>query len=209
MQPVIVSFSCYQFLTPKSGDRNWVKLSLITSYLQLDAPIVFDWYLEQTNDIGYEIKLEITLDEGETFERKTRDWLIENIAAYDSSKVFVPESWAQSVVTQLNAELLKHTTDIHEILADNGFFAIRSRSSTVNNTYHKLLAQFLSWTDPIQALLICPRDGNGNPVEYVWIFWDSLRFKNPQLITQIGEVSPPLIVVKGTGYLRYCLEEIT
>jgi hypothetical protein len=188
---------------------NWVKLSLITSYLQLDAPIVFDWYLEQINDIGYEIKLEITLDEGETFERKTRAWLVDNIAAYDSTKVFVPELWAQSVLTQLRARLEKHTNDIQEKLADFGFFAIRSNVSTANNTYHKLLAQFLSWTDQIQAQLICPRDGNGNPVEYVWLFWDSLRFKNPQIITQIGEISPSLVVVKGTSPLRYCLEVIS
>ncbi len=209
MKPLIVHFSIYQFLSPKAGRMFFCCLSQLVSYFEIDAEELFEMYLPYKNE-GAENTLVISTDRGETFEERTAQWIVKNIASYESGDVFVPARWVNNIIRLFKDSLSRQSSDILQVIAKNGAFALRSNSPTLLNTYHKLLMDYVQQSTDMKSHLLVAKEHQGHryPVEYCLVFWDQRLFKNPRTIVSYVDLVDPFKQIQQNGPIRYCLEKI-
>jgi hypothetical protein len=109
--------------------------------------------MNRFNVLSYESTLEISTDSGETFQTRTKDWIVKNISFFAANEVFVPSAWVEGLVKDFVASLTKQTDLVLSRVAQNGYFALRSTSNMFLDPYYKLLAEFVKQTDPISVRL--------------------------------------------------------
>lgn len=207
-QPLIVDFSTFTFFSQKSGDRKWCCLSHLVSYFQIDAVELFMIYLPRLNSVAEESTLEITVDSGNTIEKRSRDWIIKNIGYYALNMVFVPHTWVQEVFRDYMRSLAHEVNIVLSHLKTEGFFGLRSTQNTLLDPYYQLLAEFIKRSEEMSAQLVAANDHEGHPVEYAWIFWNQLMYCNPIVVISPTPVELPLVQIQGKGQIRYCLEQV-
>jgi hypothetical protein len=164
--------------------------------------------MNRFNVLSYESTLEISTDSGETFQTRTKDWIVKNISFFAANEVFVPSAWVEGLVKDFVASLTKQTDLVLSRVAQNGYFALRSTSNMFLDPYYKLLAEFVKQTDPISVRLLYTKDHQDHTLEFAWVFWNQLQYRNPTVVISPTGVTWPIVQIQGKGQIRYCLEQI-